>query len=260
MRPASTVAHLAGRAMCQVSAPSTVVASAASPPFLLRVLQLLVGLVEQDKREDGDSTSHVQVGLGLHAEAARALQNGQAAADDEVLHPTDQRCEQHAHYERVRAEQRHVGHGHRHDAAQRRVALGHAPQLLERLVEGLGPRLLAVGRRLARARLEVLARREQHLRGAVEVRAELRVADRGGRGRRPVHGARDCQLQRDQLYAVDARLPRLLHEGLLRQHHRQRHQGEELPREAGEGLAALQPLILGVDALRLLLLLLLVVV
>ena len=46
----------------------------------------------------------------------------------------------------------------------------------------------------------------------------------------------------------------------LREHHRERHQGEDLPREAGEGLAALQAFIPGVDALRLLLLLLIVVV
>lgn len=74
--------------MCQVSAPDAAVASAASPSFLLRVVQFLVGLVEQDERDDGDGTGHVQVRLRLHAEAARALQNGQAAADDEVLHPT----------------------------------------------------------------------------------------------------------------------------------------------------------------------------
>ena len=46
---------------------------AASPPLLLRVVELLVGLVEQHERDGGDGTGHVQVGLRLHAEAARAL-------------------------------------------------------------------------------------------------------------------------------------------------------------------------------------------
>ena len=46
---------------------------AASPPLLLRVVELLVGLVEQHERDGGDGASHVQVGLRLHAEAARAL-------------------------------------------------------------------------------------------------------------------------------------------------------------------------------------------
>ena len=62
---------LAGRVMCQVSAPDAAVASAASPSFLLRVVQFLVGLVEQDERDDGDGTGHVQVGLRLHAERVR---------------------------------------------------------------------------------------------------------------------------------------------------------------------------------------------
>ena len=46
---------------------------AASPPLLLRVVELLVGLVEQHERDGGDGAGHVQVGLRLHAEAARAL-------------------------------------------------------------------------------------------------------------------------------------------------------------------------------------------